>query len=359
MNVSCGLVGLPNVGKTTVYNCLTRGGALVANYPFATINPNIGVVEVADKRLTALAKIYDSDKIVPATLSITDIAGLVAGASHGEGLGNQFLSHIRSCKAIVQVVRAFEDSSVTHVGGNHDPKKDIDTINTELVLADLETINKRLPRLEKEAKANSKLSSLVNKHIEAKKILDSNKPLWSVDTDYNDLNDLQLLTMKPVVYLFNLGEKDLDNSELKKELADLVSPAEVLFICAKLETELNELDESDRKELLLSYGQEQSALSQLTKELYKLLGLQSFLTAGKKEVRAWTIKQGSTAPQAAGAIHSDFEKGFIAAEVVSYSDLINSGSLVTARSAGKVRTEGRTYIVKDDDVIEFRFNVSK
>ncbi len=359
MNVSCGLVGLPNVGKTTVYNCLTRGGALVANYPFATIDPNIGVVEVADKRLTALAKIYDSDKIVPATLSITDIAGLVAGASHGEGLGNQFLSHIRSCKAIVQVVRAFEDSSVTHVGGNHDPKKDIDTINTELVLADLETINKRLPRLEKEAKANSKLSSLVNKHIEAKKILDSNKPLWSVDTDYNDLNDLQLLTMKPVVYLFNLGEKDLDNSELKKELADLVSPAEVLFICAKLETELNELDESDRKELLLSYGQEQSALSQLTKELYKLLGLQSFLTAGKKEVRAWTIKQGSTAPQAAGAIHSDFEKGFIAAEVVSYSDLINSGSLVTARSAGKVRTEGRTYIVKDDDVIEFRFNVSK
>ncbi len=359
MNVSCGLVGLPNVGKTTVYNCLTRGGALVANYPFATIDPNIGVVEVADKRLTALAKIYDSDKIVPATLSITDIAGLVAGASHGEGLGNQFLSHIRSCKAIVQVVRAFEDSSVTHVGGNHDPKKDIDTINTELVLADLETINKRLPRLEKEAKANSKLSSLVNKHIEAKKILDSNKPLWSVDTDYNDLNDLQLLTMKPVVYLFNLGEKDLDNSELKKELADLVSPAEVLFICAKLETELNELDESDRKELLLSYGQEQSALSQLTKELYKLLGLQSFLTAGKKEVRAWTIKQGSTAPQAAGAIHSDFEKGFIAAAVVSYSDLINSGSLVTARSAGKVRTEGRTYIVKDDDVIEFRFNVSK
>lgn len=357
--LTIGIVGLPNVGKSTLFNSLTRAGALVANYPFATIDPNVGIVEVADERLESLAKMFDSEKIVPATLTITDIAGLVAGASHGEGLGNQFLSHIRSCKAIIQVIRAFEDSSVTRVDSKSSPKKDIDTVNTELVLSDLETINKRMPVIQKEAKTNPKLHSLLNIYDKAHKFLDTGEPLWSTNEDFEELDELQLLTMKPIIYLFNMDEAGLVNNSLKEELSSIVKSTPTLFICAKLEAELSELDDSDRQELLLSYGQQEFALTQLTKELYKLLGLQSFLTAGKKEVRAWTIKQGSTAPQAAGAIHSDFERGFIAAEIVSYNDLINAGSLNAAKAAGKVRTEGKNYILKPDDIVEFKFNVSK
>jgi len=356
-SVSCGIVGLPNVGKSTLFNSLTDAGALVANYPFATIDPNVGIVEIPDPRLKVLANIYKTDKIVPATLNITDIAGLVAGASQGEGLGNQFLSHIRSCQAIVQVVRAFNDSSVTHVDNEHNPKKDIDVINTELVLADLQTVEKRLTKIQKEAKSNPKLASTVNDYLKAREILDSGEPLWNSSGDFESLVEAQLLTLKPVVYLFNLDEQDLTNEQLKNELRELVAPKDALFVSAKLEAELSGLDEEDRNELLESYGQSESGLNQIINELYKLLGLQSYLTAGEKEVRAWTVKKNSTAPQAAGVIHGDFERGFIAAEVVSYQDFVDSGSITAARAAGKVRTEGKTYIVQDDDIIEFRFNV--
>lgn len=354
--LTIGIVGLPNAGKSTLFNALTSGKALVANYPFATINPNVGIVEVADERLNVLAKLYKSDKLVPATISITDIAGLVEGASRGEGLGNQFLGHIRSCQAITHVVRIFSDDGSEDY---KDPKKDIDIINTELVLADLETLNRRLERIKKEAKANQKLNSLIEEYLSAKEVLDSGLALSSSAKNFDLLSDLSLLTLKPVVYIFNINEKQLEKHELMKELKELVWPSKSLFICAKLEAELNELDDNDRQELLTSYGQSQSGLTQLTHSLYELLGLKSYLTAGQKEVRAWTIKQGSLAPQAAGVIHSDFEKGFIAAEVVSYNDLIQAGSLSAAKSTGKVRTEGKNYIVKDNDIIEFRFNVSR
>ena len=318
------------------------------------------MVEVADERLNVLANMYDSDKIVPATLNLIDIAGLVEGASHGEGLGNQFLSHIRSAHAIVEIVRAFEDSSVVHVSDNPDPKRDIETINTELVLADLETVSRRLERTEKLAKGDPKLKIVVDKYIEAKQILDDGQPLWTAKETFEDLADLQLLTLKPVIYLFNLDEQNLLDEGLHKKLAEIVQPTPALFICAKLEAELAGLNNDDKMELLKSYGLSQSGLTKLSNALYSLLGLQSFLTAGKKDwFRAWTIAKGSTAPKAAGVIHGDFEKGFIAAEVVSYKELIECGSLSAARAAGKVRTEGKTYIVKDDDIIEFKFNVTK
>ncbi|HJQ09154.1 MAG TPA: redox-regulated ATPase YchF [Candidatus Saccharimonadales bacterium] len=355
-----GIVGLPNVGKSTLFNALTNNNILAANYPFATIEPNTGIVPVPDERLEKLAELYRSQKVVPATVTFMDIAGLVAGASKGEGLGNQFLSHIRACNAIVQVVRTFKDPNVVHVDNDIDPKKDIEVINTELVLADLQTVEKRLPKLEKEARANPKLKPLLDTLQRAHNLLNDNKPLSSVDDlDLEHLNDLHLLTAKPVIYLFNFDEAGLQDETRKNELRQLAAPACSLFVCAQLESELNGLDKTDAAELLESYGQKESGLVQLIHAAYDVLGLQSYLTAGEKEVRAWTIKKGATAPEAAGVIHGDFERGFIAAEVVSYEDLIAAGSEAAAKAAGKLRTEGKTYVMRHNDVVEFRFNVSK
>jgi GTP-binding protein YchF len=358
MALSIGIVGLPNVGKSTLFNALTDADALAANYPFATIEPNTGIVPIPDPRLNKLAKTYNSQKIVPATVTFVDIAGLVAGASQGEGLGNQFLANIRSTNAIAHVVRAFADPNVQHVDEQHNPQKDIDIINTELVLADLQTVSNRLPRVEKETRANPKLKPILDVLQEANKNLNDNIPLSAVPgLDLEVISDLQLLTAKPTIYVFNVDEQTLQDAAKKTELAKLVSLAQSIFVNAKLESELRGLDEADRTELLESYGQTESGLNQLIHAAYDALGLQSYLTAGEKEVRAWTIPQGATAPQAAGVIHTDFERGFIAAQVVHYNDLIDAGSEAAAKAAGKVRTEGKTYVMQPDDVVEFRFNV--
>jgi len=360
MSLSIGIVGLPNVGKSTLFNALTSSNILAANYPFATIEPNTGIVPIPDPRLEKLAEMYKTKKVVPATVTFVDIAGLVAGASKGEGLGNQFLANIRSCNAVVHVVRAFADSNVLHVEATPNPEKDISVINTELCLADLQTVDNRLPGVQKESRANPKLKPLADALQLARDTLNNGKPLFE-STEYlvlsTQLAELQLLTLKPVIYLFNVDEETLSNESKKADLAKLVAPAESLFICAKLEDQLRELDESDREELLESYGQRESGLIQLIHAAYKTLGLQSYLTAGEDEVRAWTIKKGATAPQAAGVIHGDFERGFIAAQVVDYDDLISAGSESAAKAAGKVRTEGKTYIMQGGDVVEFRFNV--
>lgn len=358
MSLSIGIVGLPNVGKSTLFNALTNNNILAANYPFATIEPNTGIVPIPDERLTKLSELYNNAPIVPATVTFVDIAGLVAGASQGEGLGNQFLSHIRSTNAIAHVVRAFDDSNVVHVDNVVDPGKDMDVINTELILADLQTVENRLPKLQKEAKANPKLKSQLDTLERIQKLLNDDTPLSKVDDIEQDhIADLHLLTAKPVIYVFNVDEQTLNNDARKSELIKLVAPAQALFVCAKIESELNGLDEKDAAELLASYGQSERGLNQVIHNAYDILGLQSYLTAGDKEVRAWTIKKGSTAPQAAGVIHGDFERGFIAADIVPFDSLIEAGSLTAARAGGKVRTEGKTYVMQPNDVVEFKFNV--
>lgn len=359
MALSIGIVGLPNVGKSTLFNALTDANALAANYPFATIEPNTGIVPIPDPRLDKLAALYNSQKIVPTTVTFTDIAGLVAGAARGEGLGNQFLSHIRGTQAIAQVVRAFDDPNVQHVSGSADPKRDIEVINTELVLADLQTVERRMPKLEKEAKADPKLRPLLDTLQKLKDGLNEGKLAGAfLDKEQlESISDLQLLSAKPFIIIFNLSENQLGDNELKTRLQALVAPCPVVFLNAKLESELRGLDKADQMELLASYGQGQSGLDQLIHAAYKALGLQSYLTAGEKEVRAWTIPAGATAPRAAGVIHTDFERGFIAAQVVDYEDLVAAGSETAARAAGKIRTEGKDYVIRPNDVVEFRFNV--
>lgn len=359
MSLSIGIVGLPNVGKSTTFNALTNNDILAANYPFATIEPNTGIVPVPDERLEVLAKLYGSEKILPATVTFVDIAGLVAGASKGEGLGNKFLANIRQCDAIVHVVRAFENTAILrHDEAPVNPKADIEIINTELILADIQTIENRLPRLQKEAKARPAAREEVAYLQTLLEQLQSGTPLSSIaDLNTELIQDLHLLTAKPVIYAFNVDEAGLTDTALQSELTSLVAPAKALFLSAKLEEELKGLSPAEAAELLESYGVTETGLMQLIHAAYDTLGLQSYLTAGPKEIRAWTIHKGWTAPQAAGVIHTDFERGFIAAQVVDYHDLVSAGSEAAARAAGKIRTEGKTYVMQPDDVVEFRFNV--
>ena len=357
MSLSIGIVGLPNVGKSTLFNALTKNNVLAANYPFATIEPNVGVVGVPDERLAKLATIFSSEKLLPAALSFVDIAGIVKGASEGAGLGNKFLANIRETDAICQVIRVFNDGDVVHVDGRIDPGSDMETINTELALADLQTIEKALPRLEKEARSNKEIAPVVEAVKKAEAHLQSGKPLSSSGLDLELLRELHLLTAKPFLYVFNVDAAELNDGDLRKKLADLVAPAEAIFLDAKTEAELAELSDEDALELLQSIGMKEPGLATLARVGFSVLGLQTYLTAGPKEARAWTIHKGDTAPMAAGVIHTDFQKGFIKAEIVSFDDLIAAGSMAEAKAKGKVRMEGKEYVMADGDVVEFRFNV--
>jgi ribosome-binding ATPase len=363
VSLSIGIVGLPNVGKSTLFNALTRASALASNYPFATIEPNVGIVGIPDPRLAALAGLYDSARIVPATVRFTDIAGLVRGASQGQGLGNQFLSHIRETDAICQVVRVFADPDVSHVDGDVSPERDIETIATELILADLQTLDKAVPRLAKEAKfaKNPERARAADAAARAAQLLDGGTTLSAgaaaAGIELADLRDLQLLTAKPFLYVFNVDDDELADAALRERLSGLVAPAESIFLDAKTESELVELSEAEAAELLAELGLGEPGLAQLARAGFTALGLSTFLTAGPKEARAWTIPAGATAPEAAGVIHTDFQRGFIKAEVVSFDDLMAAGSIAAARSAGKARIEGKDYVMRDGDVVEFRFNV--
>ena len=357
MSLSIGIVGLPNVGKSTLFNALTKNNVLAANYPFATIEPNVGVVGVPDDRLPVLAKLFGSERIIPAAVSFVDIAGIVKGASEGAGLGNKFLANIRESDAICQVIRVFTDPDVVHVDGHVDPSSDIETINTELQLADLQTLEKAIPRVEKEARQDKERASVLAAMKEAETVLAAGKLLFGSNVDLSQLNELGLLTAKPFLYVFNVDAAELADLELRKKLQNLVAPAEAIFLDAKTEAELAELDDAEALELLKSIGLEEPGLSTLARVGFKTLGLQTYLTAGEKEARAWTIHKGDTAPAAAGVIHTDFQKGFIKAEVVSFADLVAAGSMTEAKARGKVRMEGKDYVMQDGDVVEFRFNV--
>ena len=357
MGLTIGIVGLPNVGKSTLFNALTKNNVLAANYPFATIEPNTGIVGVPDGRLDVLAKIFGSERILPASVTFVDIAGIVKGASEGAGLGNKFLANIRECDAICQVIRVFNDPDVVHVEGKVSPIDDIETINTELILADLQTLEKALPRLEKEARLNKDRSATLEAAKQANEILNSGKTLFASGMDVTLIRELMLMTAKPFLYVFNVDEAELTDEALKEEMRSLIAPAEAVFLNAKLEAELGELDDDEALELLKSVGQQQSGLSILARVGFETLGLQTYLTAGPKESRAWTIRKGDTAPEAAGVIHTDFQKGFIKAEVISFDDLVATGSVAEARAKGKARMEGKDYVMQDGDVVEFRFNV--
>ena len=357
MSLTIGIVGLPNVGKSTLFNALTKNDVLAANYPFATIDPNVGVVGVPDKRLTVLSELFSSAKTVPATVSFVDIAGIVRGASTGEGLGNKFLANIREADAICQVIRAFSDPNVVHVDGKVDPAADVSTIETELILADLQTLENALPRLQKDVRLHKDRAPVLAAAEEAIELLQRGATLYSAGIDREPLRELTLMTSKPFLYVFNVDADELENAGFIAELRELVAPAEAIFLDAKTESELIELDEAEALELLQSMGQEESGIDQLARVGFTTLGLQTYLTAGPKESRAWTIPVGATAPQAAGVIHTDFERGFIKAEVVSYADLVDAGSMAEAKSRGKVRIEGKDYVMQDGDVVEFRFNV--